>query len=323
MNLNPGGRWICRNWITWARSSCGTLQERGPGRTDGSTNYLTNFYVFVSDVPFTSNTVAGTLAQTGVSNFHYSGAAPRTTSIPFNRTARYVRVQLAGTGWLELAEVRVFEGALASSTPSLTPTAGPSPTITPTPRSVGNQVWKKYYYAGSARIAMRVINGGSDQVFYLFADHLGGTNVTADPDGNKYGEMRYTAWGGYASAAEARRLISATLGKENSLKLAWIFTGPDFTIRRWEGSHPRTVSSRKAARECRHGTVTHTCDTKSSVQLFWRGNPDKTCRSTGSILRGHGRLETVSCESFPDKARPPQGGCAIREDSAFSKAPQR
>jgi hypothetical protein len=38
------------------------------------------------------------------------------------------------------------------------------------------QAWTSYYFAGSARIAMRVqVNGSTDQVHYLLADHLGST----------------------------------------------------------------------------------------------------------------------------------------------------
>jgi hypothetical protein len=42
-------------------------------------------------------------------------------------------------------------------------------------------IWRFYYYAGSARIAMRIKNGPTDLVFFLFADHLGSTNVTIIP----------------------------------------------------------------------------------------------------------------------------------------------
>ena len=34
---------------------------------------LTNFYVFVSDVPFTSTNLTTTLNQAGVSNYHTTG----------------------------------------------------------------------------------------------------------------------------------------------------------------------------------------------------------------------------------------------------------
>jgi hypothetical protein len=40
-----------------------------------------------------------------------------------------------------------------------------------------DNVWRFYYYAEDARIAMRVINGTNDLVFFLFTDHLPPTGV--------------------------------------------------------------------------------------------------------------------------------------------------
>ncbi len=43
-----------------------------------------------------------------------------------------------------------------------------------------NHTWRSYYQAAGRRVAMRVQDGttGANQVHYLFADHLGSTNVT-------------------------------------------------------------------------------------------------------------------------------------------------
>ena len=75
---------------------------------------LTNFYVFVSDVPFTSTNLTTTLNQSGVSSYHTTGQCGFPTEVAINRTGRYVRVQLAGTNYLSIAEVQVLTG---SSTP--------------------------------------------------------------------------------------------------------------------------------------------------------------------------------------------------------------
>ncbi len=75
---------------------------------------LTNFYVFVSDVPFTSTNLATTLSQSGVSSYQTTGQCGFPTELAINRTGRYVRVQLAGTNFLSIAEVQVWTG---SSTP--------------------------------------------------------------------------------------------------------------------------------------------------------------------------------------------------------------
>jgi len=50
---------------------------------------------------------------------------------------------------------------------------------------------RKYYFAGSNRIAMRE-NG---TLTWLLSDHLGSTSVTADESGNMLSSMRYSAFG--------------------------------------------------------------------------------------------------------------------------------
>ncbi|NOT60784.1 MAG: hypothetical protein HOP19_11245 [Acidobacteria bacterium] len=87
-------------------------------RTDCCANRLTNFYVFVSDVPFTSTNLNSTLSQSGVGSYLTSGQAGLPTTLTINRTGRYVRVQLVGTNELSLAEVEVM-GTTSSSTSNL------------------------------------------------------------------------------------------------------------------------------------------------------------------------------------------------------------
>jgi len=122
-------------------------------RTDCCGTRLSNFYVFVSDTPFASSTVTGTLAQAGVTNYFWSGAANAvTTTFPITRSARYVRVQLTSSGIaLSLAEVRVL---------------------------VPGSSIKTYYAAGGQRIAERVLANGTNTLYYLAGDHLGSTSVT-------------------------------------------------------------------------------------------------------------------------------------------------
>jgi RHS repeat-associated protein len=55
---------------------------------------------------------------------------------------------------------------------------------------------KKYYYAGSIRVAMRTGSGtDTTGVNWLFGDHLGSQSVTTDASGSKIAEVRYKAWG--------------------------------------------------------------------------------------------------------------------------------
>jgi YD repeat-containing protein len=80
-------------------------------RVDCCQDRLSNFYIFVSDVPFTSTNLTTTLSQAGVSSYYTTGAAAATLTKSVNRSGRYVRVQLTGTNYLSLAEVEVFGSA--------------------------------------------------------------------------------------------------------------------------------------------------------------------------------------------------------------------
>jgi hypothetical protein len=79
-------------------------------RSDCCADRLADYYVFVSDTPFTSTSLSDTLAQPGVWSAHQSAQAGRPTTIDVGRTGRYVRVQLAGTNELALDEVQVLSG---------------------------------------------------------------------------------------------------------------------------------------------------------------------------------------------------------------------
>ena len=77
-------------------------------RTDCCGDRLSNFYVFVSNDPFSSTDLTTTLNQSGVSNYYTAGQGGTPTTISINRTGRYLRVQLAGSGIMSLAEVEAF-----------------------------------------------------------------------------------------------------------------------------------------------------------------------------------------------------------------------
>ena len=96
-------------------------------RTDtGTESRLSNFYVLVSDVPFTSMDLTTARNQAGVSGYPVSGTAGRPGTVSVNRSGRYVRVQLVGTDFLNLAEVEVFATMqMPTSTATLTATPGP------------------------------------------------------------------------------------------------------------------------------------------------------------------------------------------------------
>ncbi|MBJ7329514.1 MAG: DUF1929 domain-containing protein [Solirubrobacteraceae bacterium] len=84
-----------------------------------STTYrqrLRSAWVFSSDQPFTSTTVAGTRAQAGVTATQLSSTVGATVSVNVNRSARYIRVQLPRTDYLHFRElVPTFTAAPAAS----------------------------------------------------------------------------------------------------------------------------------------------------------------------------------------------------------------
>ncbi|MGB0386541.1 MAG: lamin tail domain-containing protein [Ardenticatenaceae bacterium] len=77
-------------------------------RTDCCSHRLSNYYLIVSDAPFASQQLNDTLNQPGVSSYHNPGQAAAVETVSVNRSGRYVRVQLAGSNPLSLAEVEVF-----------------------------------------------------------------------------------------------------------------------------------------------------------------------------------------------------------------------
>jgi alpha-L-fucosidase len=77
-------------------------------RTDGFTDRLSDYYVLVSDEPFTSTSLDETLNQPGVWSSRQIQVAGRPTAVPVAQSGRYVRIQLKGTNWLTLPEVQVF-----------------------------------------------------------------------------------------------------------------------------------------------------------------------------------------------------------------------
>jgi len=77
-------------------------------RTDCCPERLSDFYVLVSETPFTSNDLNENINRPGVASFHAPTQAGSPTNIPIGRRGRYVRIQLVGTNYLSLAEVEVY-----------------------------------------------------------------------------------------------------------------------------------------------------------------------------------------------------------------------
>jgi hypothetical protein len=63
---------------------------------------------------------------------------------------------------------------------------------------------RRYFYAGSTRVAMRVVDGATNPTYWLLNDQLGSTAITSlspdafsgtDASGALSAELRFKAWG--------------------------------------------------------------------------------------------------------------------------------
>jgi hypothetical protein len=102
----------------WWEVDLGAVYQLGQiylwNRTDCCGERLSNFYVLVSDQPFSTD-LNTALGQPLVSSYYTHGQAGTTTTIAVGRAGRYVRVQLAGTNYLSLAEVEVWDAPVTNS----------------------------------------------------------------------------------------------------------------------------------------------------------------------------------------------------------------
>jgi hypothetical protein len=102
----------------WWQVDLGSVQQIGAvilwNRTDVAGERLSNFYVLVSDAPFNSTDLTATINQAGVSSYYTAEPVGPSKEIGVYRSGRYVRVQLAGDNYLQLAEVEVRGGASRS-----------------------------------------------------------------------------------------------------------------------------------------------------------------------------------------------------------------
>jgi hypothetical protein len=79
-------------------------------RTDCCSDRLEDYWVFVSDTPFSPTDTPATLqSRPGIWSSHQKAAPhPSVRIMTPGTSGRYIRVQLTGTGYLSLAEVQVF-----------------------------------------------------------------------------------------------------------------------------------------------------------------------------------------------------------------------
>jgi hypothetical protein len=125
VDSNTSGNWA-DNSVThttnehqpWWQVDLGSVQQIGAvilwNRTDCCSERLSNFYVLISDNPFSSTDLTATINQAGVSSYYTADPVGIAKEIGVYRSGRYVRVQLAGDNSLHLAEVEVRSGASLS-----------------------------------------------------------------------------------------------------------------------------------------------------------------------------------------------------------------
>lgn len=77
-------------------------------RTDCCLSDLSNFYVLVSNDPFRSADLNTARAQFGVDEYFFEGNVDQLAFALAPTSGRYVRIQLAGSGRLNLAEVEIY-----------------------------------------------------------------------------------------------------------------------------------------------------------------------------------------------------------------------
>src|SRR5260370_108215 len=78
-------------------------------RTDCCSDRLGDYWIFVSDTPFgPSDTPATLQSRPGTASSHQTSFPNPSTTIALSAQGRYVRVQLSGTNYLNMAEVKVF-----------------------------------------------------------------------------------------------------------------------------------------------------------------------------------------------------------------------
>ena len=97
----------------WWQVDLGELQDIAYlniwNRTDSCcSERLADFYVLISDTPFSSDDLAITRNQESVKSVYFGPAAASPSRINIGHKGRYIRIQLATTNALTLAEVEVF-----------------------------------------------------------------------------------------------------------------------------------------------------------------------------------------------------------------------
>ncbi len=116
--------WEANPWLQIDLGSVHNIEQINVwNRTDCCQSNLSNYHILISNNPFTSNNLNNSINQNGVTNIVQSIAAGTPSTLPANVTGRYIRIQLAATGILAVAELEIMG---CSDTPTGCTTVGNS-----------------------------------------------------------------------------------------------------------------------------------------------------------------------------------------------------
>ncbi len=168
----------------------------------------------------------------GTATVDLTGLVQEWVSSPAGNQGLLLRPNLSSNTSILQYRFASRDNATATSRPKLTVTyTTPAQAANPAGRTSGhaslaqqpvpeatppaNHTWRSYYQAAGRRVAMRVQDGttGANQVHYLFADHLGSTNVTYNTATGSSTAQRYYPWG------------SVRPGPGNTLPTGYTYTG--------------------------------------------------------------------------------------------------
>ncbi|MEN6435997.1 MAG: choice-of-anchor Q domain-containing protein, partial [Anaerolineaceae bacterium] len=108
-------------WQVDLKSSYQLSEIKIWNRSDCCTTRLADFYILVSNRPFSSTNLQTVMKQSGVTSYYVKDTVGRPTSVTINRKGRYVRIQLRSTSSLSLAEVQIFDSSVMAQ--EVTPVA--------------------------------------------------------------------------------------------------------------------------------------------------------------------------------------------------------
>ncbi|MFT3766207.1 MAG: discoidin domain-containing protein [Minicystis sp.] len=269
----------------WWKVDLGSVQPIGTvmlfNRTDCCADRLGNFKVSVSD--------DGNAWQ----DVTFPGTAPARMAFSFNRTGRYVKVQLNGTNALSLAEVQVFgpgvvpnlatggvatqsslygpEGVAAKAIDGNTDGNWGGGSITHTSNEW--QPWWKVDLGGVQQIGQIILNNRTD----CCSDRLGNFRLSVSDDGNTWQDYPYAGTAPTQLAFDVRRtgrFVKVQLNGFNPLSLAEVQV------------LPLTIDANACAPRGLMGTSGNCVAPGSSASGYWQssGGPSATSPQNVAIM---------------------------------------